>query len=260
MGVCFSLPIFLFSNFDKLVEGKTFPDWVAENGWWSMTGLKFVALWLLGSTVLSLSTHAAFTAIAGLVERRKDARSDHELKGTIFCVNTEFVLNAWQDKIFYNNKTYDYGYDCAITLKLSITNDSTVPMTVTGFRLELIGTDSPFIACSDVPVEGYFTKRTIRSLGGPPHKVAWDQLKAFPLNTQIMSNGHAEGWLRFHYSLLLPHDRESFYDKVQLKLVAVDGRRKSHPIYEGAVRLPECGIIADSAHLTDQWDIPIRAG
>jgi hypothetical protein len=73
VAVCISLPIFLFSNFDKLVEGKTFPKWLAENGWWSVAGLEFVGLWLLGSVALSLLSYGAFSGIALLIERGKSS-------------------------------------------------------------------------------------------------------------------------------------------------------------------------------------------
>ena len=71
VGLVISLPAFLLSNFDKLVEGKTLPQWVAENGWWSRAGMKFVVIWLLASTALALIAYLSFAGISRLIDRKK---------------------------------------------------------------------------------------------------------------------------------------------------------------------------------------------
>jgi hypothetical protein len=177
---------------------------------------------------------------------KKKALATSKLAGDITCFNTRFVSNTYQDRIMAGSKWYDHGYDCAITLHVRVTSDSALPATVTSFSLCLIGLEY-FCSCSSVPVDGLVRERKIPRLGGPPHKVVWEPLKPFPLNKVITNTVDQEGWLRFHCSVLVPPDREGFSGK-QLRLVAFDGRRESHAIYEGTVQLPECEGITDAAN------------
>jgi hypothetical protein len=71
VGLVISLPAFLLSNFDKLVEGKTLPQWVAENGWWSRAGIKFVVIWLLASAALALIAYLSFAGVSMVIDRKK---------------------------------------------------------------------------------------------------------------------------------------------------------------------------------------------
>jgi len=71
VGLVISLPAFLLSNFDKLVEGKTLPQWVAENGWWSRAGIKFVVIWLLASAALAMMAYLSFAVVSMVIDRKK---------------------------------------------------------------------------------------------------------------------------------------------------------------------------------------------
>lgn len=65
-----TIPVFVFTNFDKFVKDKMPREWLAEKGWWSMAGVKLALFWLLTSTIAALLAYCIATFVENIFRRR----------------------------------------------------------------------------------------------------------------------------------------------------------------------------------------------
>jgi hypothetical protein len=167
-----------------------------------------------------------------------DTTAKAKLVGRIICLNAESRWNTWQERFDDN-----YPRDFIATLNVSVTSDTTMGASVTRFDVSMIWNGKTF-PCLELPIGSRaFLKRVRPVPGGGPRSVGWEQLHAFPLNTEITNTTHQAGWLRFWAGPIQDFKLE---DVVRLRVVAFDHRNDPHTIYDGLIKeLPRCGEIAE---------------
>lgn len=106
-----TIPFFLFQSSEKFIGDEKPLDWLAEKGWWSMTGLKLGAIWFVIALVASAFTYFLIWCIESLIGRKPESEPKLIIR----------VKKEWIENIEHFNKEDPFIYHQS---KIRLTKDN----------------------------------------------------------------------------------------------------------------------------------------
>ncbi len=238
-------PLGIATAWPALVRDKTLPEWLAANGWRSLTTLTIA--WI---TLAALVTLVGVVSIIVLSLRdrsglSKDDNAQPTLVGRIDCLEVDI---DWDTELFGVHEENKCLLKASFTLRVALWNESAAPTTISGFQLRVLWEGGHDLA-AELPVENYSVRYSIPRSEEWGREMKCRRLVAFRQDVEITNTNHQTGDLRF-LARAIPSASESsderpiVRDDVIFRLEALDRKRERHKIYEGTWNgLPECGSV-----------------